>query len=106
MAAGGVDPWIWAGGSDLSAVAAPRKERAELVLASLLGAVLIMRVGDGIYVCATGKLIDAWRELRSVRSPIVLYLCAELVELADALAVRAQLAAHWVVLTEKNRERP
>ena len=53
--------------------------------------VLIGSTGDRIPDRTVGELINTWRQLRSMRNPIVLDLRAELVELLDALAVRAQL---------------
>ena len=62
---------------------------AEIVLATLAGAIFVARPSYGIEFW-TGYAIERRRQLRCVRFPVILDLVAELVELLDALRVGAK----------------
>ena len=61
----------------------------EFVLATLTGMIFVACVGYGIDVRA-GQTVYRLGQLRRVRSPVVLDLVAELVELLDALGIGAK----------------
>ena len=102
MAACGVGP---DGGAVFYCLAGLGEVGAEFELAVLDGSVLVVGVGNGIEMLA-GEGIDGRWQLLGVRSPVVLDVVAELVELLDALGVGAErsLRARGAELQESEDE--